>query len=141
MKNLTFALLFSILCISSFQVYSAGTPMTTPSGLKYTDQLMGTGIEALAGKTAVVHYTGWLSQGGKKGKQFDSSLERAEPFEFLIGVGRVIKGWDEGILGMKAGGKRQLIIPATLAYGPMGAPPTIPPNAELIFDIQLLDVK
>ncbi len=116
-------------------------PMTTASGLKYEDSKAGAGTEAIKGKTAVVHYTGWLDEKGAKGKKFDSSVDSGQPFSFPLGAGMVIKGWDEGVAGMKVGGKRTLHIPAQLAYGEMGAPPVIPPNAPLIFDVELLDVK
>ena len=116
-------------------------PVTTASGLKYEDGKVGGGVEAIKGKTAVVHYTGWLDEKGEKGKKFDSSVDSGQPFTFPLGAGMVIKGWDEGVAGMKVGGKRTLHIPAQLAYGPMGAPPVIPPNAPLIFDVELLDVK
>lgn len=115
--------------------------VTTKSGLKYDDTKVGTGAEAVAGKTAVVHYTGWLDDAGKKGKQFDSSLGRGKPFAFRLGAGMVIKGWDEGVAGMKVGGKRTLMIPANLGYGARGAGSDIPPNANLIFDVELLEVK
>lgn len=114
---------------------------TTASGLKYEDHPAGSGIEAAAGKTVSVHYTGWLDEAGKKGKKFDSSVDRGEPFQFPLGAGRVIKGWDEGVSGMKIGGKRTLVIPAELGYGPQGAGSVIPPNATLIFDVELLEVK
>jgi peptidylprolyl isomerase len=110
---------------------------TTPSGLKYKDLTVGTGATAAKGKTARVHYTGWLVDGTK----FDSSLDRNEPFEFPVGGGRVIKGWDEGVAGMKVGGKRRLVIPADLGYGASGAGGVIPPNATLVFEVELLDVK
>ena len=114
---------------------------TTPSGLKYDDTKVGTGIEAKPGKTVFVHYTGWLDENGKKGAKFDSSLDRGKPFSFSLGAGMVIKGWDEGVAGMKIGGKRTLMIPASLGYGARGAGSAIPPNANLIFDVELLDVK
>jgi FKBP-type peptidyl-prolyl cis-trans isomerase FkpA len=106
-------------------------------GLKYTDDQVGTGVEALAGKTVSVHYTGWLTDGTK----FDSSKDRGQPFQFPLGAGRVIKGWDEGVAGMKVGGKRTLVIPPDLGYGARGAPGAIPPNATLKFEVELLDVK
>ena len=112
-----------------------------PSGLQYEDQVVGTGAEAVSGKTTSVHYTGWLSNMGAPGQKFDSSLDRGQAFEFLLGSGMVIKGWDEGVKGMKVGGKRRLIIPSELGYGARGAGGAIPPNAELIFDVELLDVK
>lgn len=108
-----------------------------PSGLKYKDLAPGTGEEARAGSVAVVHYTGWLVDGTK----FDSSLDRGEPFEFPVGGGRVIKGWDQGVAGMKVGGKRRLVIPPDLGYGARGAGAVIPPDATLIFEVELLEVK
>ena len=110
---------------------------TTSSGLKYKDLAVGAGAAASRGKTAVVHYTGWLVDGTK----FDSSLDRGEPFEFPVGGGRVIKGWDEGVVGMKPGGKRRLVIRPDLAYGATGAGGVIPPDATLIFEVELLEVK
>jgi peptidylprolyl isomerase len=110
---------------------------TTPSGLKYVDEVVGSGDAPAKGKQVRVHYTGRLTNG----KKFDSSVDRGTPFEFTIGVGQVIRGWDEGVMSMKVGGKRQLIIPADLGYGARGAPPAIPPNAELIFDVELLGVR
>ena len=112
--------------------------MTLPNGLKYWDLKVGTGKEAKKGSKVKVHYTGWLLEEGTK---FDSSLDRGEPFEFTLGAGQVIKGWDEGVAGMKVGGKRQLRIPPELGYGYRGHPPVIPGNAYLIFDVELLDVK
>jgi peptidylprolyl isomerase len=120
---------------------AAGTTMTTPSGLKITDSKVGTGATPKAGQTCVMHYTGWLYEGGAKGKKFDSSVDRGQPFEFPIGQHRVIAGWDEGVATMKVGGKRTLIIPPELGYGARGAGGVIPPNATLIFDVELLDVK
>ncbi|HKB37627.1 MAG TPA: FKBP-type peptidyl-prolyl cis-trans isomerase [Gemmataceae bacterium] len=111
--------------------------ITTDSGLKYSDLKVGTGDTAKKGDTVEVHYTGWL----KNGKKFDSSLDRGKPFSFQLGAGRVIKGWDEGVAGMKVGGKRKLIIPSKLAYGEAGAGEVIPPNAELTFEVELLKIK
>ena len=115
--------------------------VSTPSGLKYLDHRVGSGAEAVKGKTVSVHYTGWLDESGAKGAKFDSSLDRGTPFEFLLGAGMVIRGWDEGVAGMKVGGKRTLMIPSDLAYGPRGAGGAIPPNSNLIFDVELLGVK
>ncbi len=109
----------------------------TESGLKYIAEVAGTGEQAVAGKTVRVHYTGKLLDG----KVFDSSYKRGEPIEFQLGTGRVIKGWDEGIAMMRVGGKAQLVVPPNLAYGASGAGGVIPPNATLIFDVELVDVK
>lgn len=111
--------------------------ITTPSGLKYQVWKAGSGATATAGRTVGVHYTGKLTNG----KKFDSSLDRGEPIVFPLGAGRVIKGWDEGIAGMKVGEKRKLIIPPQLGYGDRGAPPDIPGGATLIFDVELMSVK
>ena len=111
--------------------------MTTPSGLKYEDLQEGTGEAAKPGDTVEVHYTGWL----KEGTKFDSSKDRGRPFSFRLGAGQVIKGWDEGVAGMKVGGKRKLIIPPDLGYGARGAGGVIPPNAELTFEVELLGIK
>lgn len=112
--------------------------VTTKSGLKYIDTKEGTGEKAQAGDTVEVHYTGWLTKDGKK---FDSSKDRDRPFSFKLGAGRVIKGWDEGVAGMRVGGKRTLIIPPELGYGKRGAGDAIPPDAELKFDVELLKIK
>ena len=112
-------------------------PTMTPSGLEYIEMVVGTGAEARSGQKVSVHYTGWLVNGTK----FDSSVDRGQPFEFGLGQGQVIKGWDQGVAGMKIGGKRRLIIPADLGYGARGAGGVIPPNARLIFDVELLGVK
>lgn len=109
--------------------------------LQIQDIQIGTGASPKLGATCVMHYTGWLYENGRKGKKFDSSLDRGEPFEFKIGLGQVIAGWDKGIATMKVGGKRTLIIPPNLAYGPSGAGNAVPPNATLIFEVELLDVK
>lgn len=110
---------------------------TTNSGLTYTDDAVGTGAEAKAGNMVDVHYTGWL----KDGTKFDSSKDRGRPFSFQLGAGQVIKGWDEGVAGMKEGGRRTLTIPPELGYGSRGAGGVIPPNAELKFEVELLKVK
>ena len=112
-----------------------------PSGLKYTDTNVGTGAEATSGHKVSVHYTGWLYNNGAKGAKFDSSLDRGQPFSFALGAGQVIRGWDEGVDGMKIGGKRTLIIPPELGYGARGAGGVIPPNATLMFDVELLGVQ
>ena len=116
----------------------------TPTDLQKIDSKQGTGQEATRGKPVVVHYTGWLydtSKPDSRGTKFDSSRDRGAPFEFVLGAGRVIKGWDEGVAGMKVGGSRTLVIPPGMAYGERGAGGVIPPNATLIFDVELLDVK
>ncbi|MGE3267228.1 MAG: FKBP-type peptidyl-prolyl cis-trans isomerase [Chloroflexota bacterium] len=114
-----------------------GSEVTTASGLKYTDVKVGTGAEAKPGQQVVVHYTGTLTNGSK----FDSSKDRNQPFVFPLGAGRVIKGWDEGVAGMKVGGVRKLTIPPALGYGAQGAGGVIPPNATLLFDVELLEVR
>jgi peptidylprolyl isomerase len=118
-----------------------GDAVTTPSGLRIIDTKVGTGAMPKQGQTCVMHYTGWLYENGAKGRKFDSSVDRGKPFEFPLGVHRVIAGWDEGVATMKVGGKRTLIIPPELGYGSRGAGGVIPPNATLIFDVELLDVK
>ncbi|QPF90186.1 FKBP-type peptidyl-prolyl cis-trans isomerase [Bradyrhizobium commune] len=120
---------------------TAGKTMTTATGLQVIDSVVGTGASPKAGQICVMHYTGWLYENGQKGKKFDSSVDRNEPFEFPIGKGRVIAGWDEGVASMKVGGKRTLIIPPQLGYGARGAGGVIPPNATLMFDVELLAVK
>jgi peptidylprolyl isomerase len=120
---------------------TTGKAMTTASGLQIIDSKVGTGATPKPGQICVMHYTGWLYEDGKKGKKFDSSVDRNEPFEFPIGQRKVIAGWDEGVATMQVGGKRTLIIPPTLGYGARGAGGVIPPNATLIFDVELLDVK
>jgi peptidylprolyl isomerase len=120
---------------------SAQPVMTTASGLKIIDIEAGTGPSPKPGQTCVMHYTGWLYVNGAKGKKFDSSRDSGQPFEFKIGLHQVIAGWDEGVATMKVGGKRTLIIPPDLGYGARGAGGVIPPNATLIFDVELLGVK
>ncbi|MGB6895419.1 MAG: FKBP-type peptidyl-prolyl cis-trans isomerase [Dehalococcoidia bacterium] len=115
----------------------AGESTATSSGLQYIDIEVGSGEQPQAGQTVVVHYTGWLADGTK----FDSSLDRGQPFSFIIGTEQVIKGWDEGVATMKVGAKRRLIIPPELGYGERGAPPSIPPNAELTFDVELIKIQ
>ena len=115
--------------------------ITTASGLSYLETPEGEGPCPQKGQTCIMHYTGWLSDGGKPGMKFDSSLDRNQPFAFAVGVGQVIKGWDEGVISMKKGGKRTLHIPAALGYGARGAGGVIPPHADLIFDVELLDFK
>jgi peptidylprolyl isomerase len=118
-----------------------GKVVSTPSGLQIIDTKIGTGPSPKPGQICVMHYTGWLYENGQKGKKFDSSVDRNEPFEFPIGQHRVIAGWDEGVATMKVGGKRTLIIPPALGYGARGAGGVIPPNATLLFDVELLAVK
>jgi peptidylprolyl isomerase len=128
--------------VSPLDTAHAQGARTTPSGLKIIDVKVGTGAMPKTGQTVVVNYTGWLYENGSKGKKFDSSLDRNEPFEFPIGRGQVIPGWDEGVATMRVGGKRTLIIPPDLAYGANGAGGgLIPPNATLIFDVDLLAIK
>ena len=117
------------------------TPITTPSGLRITDTMVGSGSEATKGQKVTVHYTGWLYNNETQGGKFDSSKDRGDPFVFSLGAGQVIKGWDEGVAGMKVGGARTLIIPADLGYGARGAGGAIPPNATLKFDVELLGVN
>jgi peptidylprolyl isomerase len=131
------AALFAVPAFASQEAKKdGGAAVTTPSGLKYVDVVVGKGATPAPGKQVKVHYTGTL----ENGKKFDSSVDRKEPFSFTIGVGQVIKGWDEGVMTMKVGGKRKLIIPAKLGYGERGAGGAIPPNATLLFDVELLDV-
>jgi FKBP-type peptidyl-prolyl cis-trans isomerase len=111
--------------------------ITTPSGLRYRDELVGGGAEATKGSHVSVHYTGTLENGSK----FDSSRDRGKPFEFVLGTGTVIQGWDEGLQGMRVGGRRQLVIPGNLGYGARGFPPVIPGNATLVFDVELMGVR
>jgi peptidylprolyl isomerase len=134
---------FSILLTASegALAQSKGKTMTTASGLQIIDTQEGTGASPKSGQTCVMHYTGWLYENGQKGKKFDSSVDRNEPFEFPIGQRRVIAGWDEGVATMKVGGKRTLIIPPALGYGARGAGGVIPANATLMFDVELLAVK
>jgi FKBP-type peptidyl-prolyl cis-trans isomerase len=119
----------------------AAVPVVLPGGTRATDITLGTGAEALPGQLVAVHYTGWLWQDGMKGKKFDSSRDRGEPFVFPLGAGQVILGWDEGVAGMKVGGKRNLLVPPAAGYGAAGAGGDIPPNATLLFEVELLGVQ
>jgi FKBP-type peptidyl-prolyl cis-trans isomerase len=113
----------------------------TATGLQYEDTTPGSGAAAKAGQTCVMHYTGWLYENGAKGAKFDSSLDRGRPFSFRLGAGEVIKGWDEGVAGLQLNGKRTLVIPPELGYGARGAGGVIPPNATLLFEVELLELK
>ena len=134
------AVMATLLAVPAFAAQEAkkdsGKTVITASGLKYVDVVVGKGAAPAKGKMVKVHYTGTL----ENGKKFDSSVDRKEPFSFTIGVGQVIPGWDEGVMSMKVGGKRKLIIPSKLGYGARGAGGVIPPNATLLFDVELLDV-
>ena len=138
---LTTMLAGGLAAIATRATAQQGKAMTTASGLQIIDIKEGAGASPKPGQTCVMHYTGWLYENGKKGSKFDSSVDRKEPFEFPIGQGRVIKGWDEGVASMKVGGKRTLIIPPALGYGSRGAGGVIPPNATLVFDVELLALK
>jgi peptidylprolyl isomerase len=140
MKRIVFAVV-ALLVVSALGISVHAKIVRTKSGLAYEDMKVGTGKEAKVGTTVLVDYTGWLDEGTKKGKKFDSSHDRAKPFSFTLGGGQVIKGWDEGVAGMKVGGKRMLYIPPKLGYGARGAGRDIPPNADLIFEVDLLEVK
>ena len=131
----------SIVATTTAAAQEAPKAVTTASGLQIIDTKVGTGASPRRGQTCVMHYTGWLYQNGAKGRKFDSSVDRGQPFEFPLGQQRVIAGWDEGVASMKVGGKRTLIIPPELGYGARGAGGVIPPNATLIFEVELLDVK
>lgn len=139
------AILLLLLAVAAYLVYTNITQnelmeeglITTESGLQYKELVVGNGATATSGALVSVHYTGWLSDGRK----FDSSLDRKQPFEFKLGAGNVIKGWDEGVAGMKVGGKRKLIIPPDLGYGSRGAGGVIPPGATLVFEVELLGIK
>src|SRR5262249_24127908 len=137
----TLALISAGAALCSPALAQAGKPVTTASGLQIIDSKVGTGPSPKTGQTCVMHYTGWLYENGAKGKKFDSSVDRGQPFEFKIGQHQVIAGWDEGVASMKVGGKRTLIIPAALGYGAQGASNAIPPNATLMFDVELLGIK
>ena len=127
------------LCIP--EMSNAQDRVTNSSGLSYIDTKMGNGAEAKPGQSVVVHYTGWIYVDGSKGQKFDSSLDRNQPFSFPLGAKRVISGWDEGVAGMKIGGHRTLIIPPNLGYGAAGAGGVIPPNATLLFEVELIEIE
>ena len=135
------AILMALAVPFAIQSARGASEATTPSGLRIIDVTPGTGPVPHAGQTVTVNYTGWLFVDGKKDKKFDSSLDRNEPFSFPLGQGQVIKGWDEGVASMHVGGKRTLIIPPDLGYGARGAGGVIPPNATLMFDVELLSVR
>lgn len=145
-----FFLFLTVACLSAFACGDSEPPtgassVSTVTSLQIIDAKVGTGAEAVAGRTVTVHYTGWLydaNTADHHGAKFDSSRDRDEPFTFRLGAGMVIRGWDEGVVGMKVGGQRTLVIPPSLGYGAQGTPGgPIPPNATLVFDIELLDVK
>ncbi len=145
-RNLMYAFLLSLFVVSPMQVTVASQEAATvdSSQLQKIDIKVGNGEEAVIGKTVNVHYSGWIydeQAPDKKGKKFDSSYDRKEHFSFLLGAGRVIKGWDKGVLGMKVGGQRTLIIPPSMAYGERGAGNVIPPNATLLFEVELMGLK
>jgi peptidylprolyl isomerase len=135
------ALLAAFAGLAPIEAGAADTPTVTASGLQIVDTQEGSGALPKTGQICVMHYTGWLYEDGKKGDKFDSSVDRGQPFEFQIGTGQVIQGWDEGVATMKVGGKRTLIIPPELGYGSAGAGGVIPPNATLLFEVELLGVK
>ncbi|WP_368563935.1 FKBP-type peptidyl-prolyl cis-trans isomerase [Pseudoxanthomonas sp. UTMC 1351] len=138
------ALLLSLIVLLSACTPSAPPPTGSVAELQRIDQHTGTGAVAVAGNDVTVHYTGWLYDENapeKRGQKFDSSVDRGEPFTFLLGAGQVIRGWDDGVAGMKVGGKRVLLIPSDYGYGREGAGGVIPPGASLVFEVELLDVK
>ncbi len=132
--------LFGALLLSQ-PLHAADTYVTMQTGVQYHDEVVGKGAEPMPGQTVTVHYTGWLYENGAKGAKFDSSRDRDQPFEFVLGQGHVIAGWDTGVATMHVGGKRTLIIPPDQGYGDRGAGGVIPPNATLMFDVELLGVK
>jgi peptidylprolyl isomerase len=138
-KRVTKRTLAAVLgCIA---IYNLACSCSTAPSVKSTDLVVGNGEQAAKGDTLAMHYTGWLYVDGKRGKKFDSSLDSGQPFTFKLGAGEVIEGWDRGIDGMRVGGKRELVIPPQLGYGSRGAPPDIPPNSTLDFEVQLLSIK
>jgi len=142
LRRIGAALLFALACAPlSNGVAGAASEVTSPTGLRMIDTRVGKGPEPQSGQTVTVNYTGWLYVNGKKGKKFDSSFDRKQPFSFVLGHMQVIKGWDEGVATMRVGGKRALIIPPELGYGQEGAGSDIPPNATLLFEVELLSAK
>jgi len=139
--SLAFCAIAAIVAPSAFAADELPKMTKTASGLQYADVKAGNGATPEKGQVTKVHYTGWLWENGKKGKKFDSSVDRGEPFQFRVGTGMVIKGWDEGVATMKVGTKRLLLIPPDLGYGERGAGGDIPPNATLLFEVELLDAK
>ncbi len=134
--------LLGVIGMESQDAAAAPSTVTTTSGLRYIDTVVGSGAEAKKGQQVSVHYTGWLLQANdQKGNKFDSSLDRGRAFSFPLGAGQVIQGWDQGVAGMRVGGKRTLLIPSGLGYGARGAGGVIPPNADLVFDVELLGVQ
>lgn len=131
----------AIIAAAAIAATVAAAPFVLPGGTRATDVKLGTGPAAAPGQTVAVHYTGWLWQDGARGKKFDSSLDRGQPFVFLLGSGQVILGWDEGVAGMMVGGKRTLIVPASAGYGAAGAGNDIPPGATLLFEVELLGIR
>jgi FKBP-type peptidyl-prolyl cis-trans isomerase len=138
MSKYRFFAFAALLAIAGIMASCSSKPL---SELKSNDIIVGTGAQAVKGSKATVHYTGWLYKNGHRGKKFDSSLDSGQPFTFTLGAGEVIEGWDRGIEGMRVGGKRELIVPSQAGYGKAGAPPEIPPDAILNFEVQLLDVQ
>ena len=138
MKRILIAIMLGSLF---FATGAVAEMVTTDSGLRYEDHEVGMGSDTVAGDRVEVHYTGWLDNDGEKGQKFDSSVDRGRTFSFILGTGRVIKGWDEGVAGMKIGGKRTLYIPSELGYGSRGSGRAIPPNADLIFDVEMISIK
>ncbi len=141
MRRLTLFLAGALSIAMTASAAPADSYVTTASGLQYHDEAVGTGAEPKSGQTVNVHYTGWLYNGGSKGAKFDSSRDRGKPFSFRLGQGQVIPGWDEGVASMHVGGKRTLILPPDLGYGARGAGGVIPPNATLMFDVELLGIQ
>lgn len=133
--------LLAIGALIAMTIPTAADPVTLPSGLRYQDEVVGSGAEPKAGQAVEVHYTGWLDESGKKDRKFDSSRDRGQPFSFTLGQRQVIAGWDEGVATMRIGGKRTLTIPPALGYGARGAGGVIPPGATLIFDVELLGAR